>query len=58
MYRVMVVNTGDDNMGVVLKKISEHDLIPYDSAVHSWDHACKVRKSAMEYFPAVIIEAV
>lgn len=57
-YRVMVVNTGDDNMGIVLKKMSENDLIPYDGLIHGWPEACKLRYEAMEFYPAVIIEAV
>ena len=58
MYRVMVVISDCDYPGVICKKISEGDLIPYDSALHTWDHACKVREAAMEFFPAVIIEVV
>ena len=57
-YRVMVVNTGDDNMGVVLKKMSENDLIHYDGLIHGWPDACRLRYEAMEFYPAVIIEAV
>ena len=55
-YRVMVVNHGTDNRGVILRKIYENDLIPYDDAVHTWATACKIREKAMELFPAVIIE--
>ena len=58
MYRVMVVNTGDDNMGVVLKRMSQQDLTAYDGNNHNWEDACRLRKEAMEFFPAVIIEVV
>ena len=57
-YRVMVVNSNMDVAGVVCKKIAEGDLIPYDSAVHTWEHACKVREQALKFFPAVIIEVI
>lgn len=58
MYRVMIVNSNMDYPGVVCKKISEGDLIPYDSTTHTWDHAVMVRNKALEFFPAVIIEVV
>ena len=57
-YRVMVVNAHMDAPGNVCKKIAEGDLIPYDSAMHTWEHACKVREQALKFFPAVIIEVV
>lgn len=58
MYRVMVVNSNMDVPGVVCKKISEGEIIPYDGSNHNWDDAVRLRKEAMEFFPAVIIEVV
>ena len=58
MYRVMVVNSNMDVPRVVCKKISEGEIIPYDGSSHNWDDAVKIRKEAMEFFPAVIIEVV
>ena len=58
MYRVMVVNSNMDVPGVACKKISEGEIIPYDGNSHNWDDAVKIRKEAMEFFPAVIIEVV
>ena len=55
MYRVMVVNSNMDEPGAVYSAIDRGDLIPYDSADHTWDHARKVREAALEFFPAVII---
>ena len=58
MYRVMVVNSNMDVPGVICKKISEGEIIPYDGSSHNWDDAVKIRNEAMEFFPAVIIEVV
>ena len=58
MYRVMVVNSNMDYPGVVCKRISEGDLIPYDGNNLKWDDAVRIRKEAMEFFPAVIIEVI
>lgn len=55
MYRVMVVNSNMDDPGSVSRAIDRGDLIPYDSADHTWRHACKVREAALKFFPAVII---
>ena len=55
MYRVMVVNSNMDDPGAVCRAQDRGDLIPYDSADHTWDHARKVREAALEFFPAVII---
>lgn len=55
MYRVMVVNTIWDDPESVCRAIERGDLIPYDSADHTWDHACKVREAALKFFRAVII---
>lgn len=58
MYRVMIVNSNMDTPGVVCKRISEGELIPYDGLIHGWPDACRLRYEAMEFFPAVIIEVV
>ena len=58
MYRVMVVNSNMDVPGVVCKKISEGEIIPFDGSSHNWDDAVKIRNEAMKFFPAVIIEVV
>lgn len=58
MYRVMIVNSNMDYPGVVCKRISEGDLIPYDGNSLKWDDAVRIRKEAMEFFPAVIIEVI
>ena len=46
MYRVIVIN------------ISDGEIFPYDGSSHNWDDAVRLRKEAMEFFPAAIIEVV
>ena len=58
-YRVMVVMTGEDNIGEALKAISEGKQVPYsDEVFEVWDHAVSLRNIAQVYFPAVTIEVV
>lgn len=56
MYRVMVVESASEDIGEVLMAMYRHEIRPYDSAKHTWDHAVKVKHEALKIFPNVIIE--
>lgn len=58
MYRVMVIESGSEDIGEVLMAMCKGNIRPYDSALHTWAHAVKVRHEAFKIFPAVIIEEV
>lgn len=58
-YRVMIVLTGEENIGEQLKALSEGKTVPYsDDVFDVWDHAVSLKNIAEVYFPAVGIEVI
>ena len=57
MYRVMVVESGSDNIGEVLMAMSREDMRPFsDNTYSKYEDAMAERSAALKMFPAAIIE--